>query len=37
MNTLQELQNKLNKSLDIYFDYSAKLGILILSNQKENT
>lgn len=36
MNTLQELQNKLNKSLDIYFDYSAKLGILILSSQKEN-
>ncbi len=36
MNTLQELQNKLNNSLDIYFYYSANLGRLILSNQKEN-
>ena len=36
MKTLEELQNKLNDSLGIYFYYSANLGKLILSNQKEN-
>ena len=36
MKTLEELQNNLNNSLEIYFEYSANLGKLILSKQKEN-
>ena len=36
MITLEYLQKTLDKSLEIYFDYSAKLGKLILSKQKEN-